>query len=78
MSRVKAEYVVEAGVIASAVRRIMEDGSIVQEAKRSIVGALDILGLSGNAREAVRPLLVAATSADGGATLARPDVFWAS
>ena len=78
MSRVQAEYVVEAGVIATAVRRIVDDASIIQEAKRSIVGALDILGLSGNAREAVRPLLVAATSVNGGATLAKPDVFWAS
>ena len=78
MSRVKAEYVVEAGVIATAVRRIVEDASIVREARRSIAGALDLLGLSGNAREAVRPLLVAATSANGAATLTGPDAFWAS
>ena len=78
MSKIQSEHLTETGTIASAVRRIMEDASTIQEARRSLTGALDALGLRGTAREAVRPLLIAATSANGAATLAGPDAFWAS
>lgn len=50
----------ETRTIVAAVRRIREDASILQEAKADLARTLDRLGLSGNPRAVVAPLLGAA------------------
>lgn len=75
MGKIKAECLADTNAIADAVRQIRQDPSIVQEARRSIASALDRLGLQGTARQAVTPLLAAATSS-GSVSLAKPTSFW--
>lgn len=78
MGKVHATQLTEVSEITNAVRRIHEDASIVQEARRSLSGALDLLGLRGTPREAVRPLLMAATSGGTSGNVVEPSFFWAS
>jgi len=76
VNRIQAAHLSETSTIANAVRRIREDASIIQEARRSLNGALDLLGLGGTAREAVRPLLAAACSRNSGSLVVTPETFW--
>jgi len=78
VSKVLTKHLVETNVIVNAVQRIRDDASIVQEARRSLAGALDLLGLHGTAREAVRPVLTASMSTNAGTQLATPQSFWIS
>lgn len=76
MVQIKTDYVNETGSIVDAVRRIQTDRSVIEEARRSLADALDLLGLRGTAREAVRPVLLAAAASGRDPHLVKPDTFW--
>lgn len=62
--------------IVAAVRRIRDDSSILAEAKADVAQALDHLGLNGNTRTIVAPLLSAALAVAVTADPFRPLGFW--
>jgi hypothetical protein len=72
----RVEHRSEATAIIEAVRRIHDDARILEEARRSLGRALDLLGLEGTARQAVTPLLAAATSHGPNASVSVPTNFW--
>lgn len=75
MGTMRTEYLADANAIVEAVRRIRQDPSIVREARRSLAGALDLLGLRGTARQAVTPLLTA-VAGDGSICMLKKESFW--
>ncbi len=50
--------------------------AFLSEARQSVTDALDLLGLTGTPREAVKPLLIAATSTGAEAHILKPQTFW--
>jgi hypothetical protein len=76
VNRVPEALLSETRTIADAVRRIREDAQILAVARRSVADALDLLGLTGTPREAVRPLLIAATSTGVETHILKPQTFW--
>lgn len=76
MSRIQTELLSETNTIVDAVRRIHQDGRIIAAARQNVAEALDLLGLTGTPREAVKPLLVAAVSNGVAAHVYKPQTFW--
>ncbi len=76
MSRMQAELLSETSTIVDAVRRIRQDTRIIAAARQNVADALDLLGLTGTPREAVKPLLVAAAANGVAAHVYTPRIFW--
>lgn len=79
MSQIDPLHLDEKRQLHAAFRRLRDDASILNEARHNLSGALDKLGLYGNARQVFTPLLMAAlTVVTTSSYHVIPSTFWGS